>query len=73
LEPGETATLVWYDSQLRYERIMHVPEEPDIAIVFLEVGIPLPDIPEQPLPFPSPLVVLAALGLAARRNNRHPF
>ena len=68
LEPGETATVDWHDSQLRYERILRNPERDVDAdgVVTLEVGTPLPDIPNQPVPAVSPLAVFAVLGLAAR-------
>ena len=68
LEPGETATVDWHDSQLRYERILRNPERDVDAdgVATLEVGTPLPDIPNQPVPAVSPLAVFAVLGLAAR-------
>ncbi len=68
LEPGETATVDWHDSQLRYERILRNPERDVDAdgVVTLEVGTPLPDIPNQPVPAVSPLAVFVVLGLAAR-------
>ncbi len=68
LEPGETATVDWHDSQLRYERILRNPERDVDAdgVVTLEVGTPLPDILNQPVPAVSPLAVFVVLGLAAR-------
>ena len=68
LEPGETATVDWHDSQLRYERILRNPERDVDAdgVLLLEVGTPLPDVTSQPVPAISPLAVFAVLGLAAR-------
>ena len=58
----------WHDSQLRYERILRNQERDMDAdgVVTLEVGTPLPRLPNQPLPAVSPLAVFVVLGLAAR-------